>query len=161
VDEVEQAMLDPRYPEFLLKNHGVLLEVQALEQRDDQDRVHRKIRYRPKPVIEAVGPKKVSPEWFAFVETSTYDKKRKELTFSNVPTTGKIANLLVNKGSLRLKASGTSTERTVEGEISLKLPFLLKAVAIVGERIIHAEGLKILDGEVPVLNRFIAEVLRK
>jgi len=27
--------------------------------------------------------------------------------------------------------------------------------------LIHAEGLKILEGEVAVLNRFIAEVLRK
>jgi hypothetical protein len=37
---------------------------------------------------------------------------------------------------------------------------LLKPLAMIGERIIQAEGLKILDGEVAVLNRFIAEVLR-
>jgi hypothetical protein len=32
---------------------------------------------------------------------------------------------------------------------------------MIAERLIQAEGLKILDGEVPVLNRFIAEVVRK
>ena len=68
--------------------------------------------------------------------------------------------MLVNNGVLRLRPAGTAAERTLEGEIKLNLPFLLKPLAIIGERIIHAEGLKILDGEVPVLNRFIAEVLR-
>jgi len=162
LDEVERAMLDPRYFEFLLQHHGVLLEVQPQERSEDGDLVRRKVRYRPKPVIASVGPKPVPPEWFAFIESSTYDRKRKVLTFSNVPTHEKISRMLVNTGTLRLRdAGGGQTERTMEGEISLKLPFLLKPLAIIGERIIQAEGLKILDGEVPVLNRFIAEVLRK
>lgn len=160
VDEVEKAMFDERYLDFLLKHHGVLLEAQALEKSDDGARIRRKIRYRPKPVIQSVGPKTVPPEWFAFVETSTWDKGRKELSFSNVPTSNKISSMLVNTGVLRLRDVGGQTERTMDGEISLKLPFLLKPLAMIGERVIHAEGLKILDGEVPVLNRFIAEVLR-
>jgi hypothetical protein len=162
VDEVERSLLDERYAPFLLKHHGVLLEVVPMERREDGDRVHRKVRYRPKPVIESIGPRKVPPEWFAFIETSTYDKKRRELTFSNVPTSNQISKMLVNTGTLRLRdAGGGQTERTVDGEISLKLPFLLKPLAMIGERVIHSEGLKLLDGEVPVLNRFIAEVLRK
>lgn len=162
VDEVERAMLDARYGEFLLKNHGVLLEVVPQERAEEGDTVRRKVRYRPKPVIASVGPKPVPPEWFAFVESSTYDKKRKELKFTNTPTSDKISRMLVNTGTIRLRdAGGGQTERTVEGEISLKLPFLLKPVAIIGERLIQVEGLKILDGEVPVLNRFITEVLRK
>lgn len=162
VDEVERAMLDPRYFEFLLKHHGVLLEVQPVEVQDQGDKVRRKVRYRPKPVIATIGPKKVPPEWFAFIETSTYDKKKKELTFSNVPTSNTISKMLVNTGTLRLRdAGGGATERTMDGEISLKLPFLMKPLALIGEKIIQSEGLKILDGEAPVLNRFITEVLRK
>lgn len=160
VDEVERALLDERYHAFLLQHHGVLLEVQPLERKDEGDRVVRKVRYRPRPVIAAIGPKPVPPEWFAFVETSTYDRRRKELSFSNVPTSKKISNLMANTGVMRFRDSGGQTERTMEGEISLKLPFLLKPLAMIGERIIQAEGLKILDAEVPVLNRFIAEVLR-
>src|SRR4051812_3401155 len=57
--EVEQAMLDDRYLDFLLKHHGVLLEVQLLEKKDDGSRVTRKVRYRPKPVISSIGPKTV------------------------------------------------------------------------------------------------------
>ncbi|MFL5343592.1 MAG: hypothetical protein ACJ8AT_02305 [Hyalangium sp.] len=161
VDEVERAMLDPRYPEFLLKHHGVLLEVQSLEVKDEGDKVRRKVRYRPKPVIASIGPKKVPPEWFAFVESSTYDKKKKELTFTNVPTSNTISKMLVNTGTLRLRDVGGATERTMDGEISLKLGMLMKPLAMIGEKVIQSEGLKILEGEAPVLNRFIAEVLRK
>jgi hypothetical protein len=161
VEEVERALLDDRYPEFLLKHHGVLLEVQPLEKKEDGSKIRRKVRYRPKPVIQTIGPKTVPPEWFAFVESSTYDRARKELTFANVPTSQKISSMLVNTGTLRLQDSGGQTERRVEGEIKLNLPFLLKPLAMIAERVIHAEGLKILDAEVPVLNRFISDVLRK
>lgn len=160
VEEVEKALLDERYLDFLLKHHGVLLEVQLLEREDDGQVVRRKVRYRPKPVIKSVGPKEVPPEWFAFVETSTYDRRRKELQFRNVPTSNKIADMLINTGTLRLVDRGGQTERTMEGEIALKLPFFLKPLAVIGERLIHSEGLKILDNELPVLNRFIAEVVR-
>jgi len=160
LEETERAMFDERYPQFLLKHHGVLLEVQPLERKEENQLLRRQVRYRPKPVIKTVGPKPVPAEWFAFIENSTYDRNRKELTFANVPTTQKISRLLVNTGVLRLRRAGTTAERTLEGEIKLNLPFLLKPLAIIAERLIHAEGLKILDGEVPVLNRFIAEVLR-
>ena len=160
VEEAERAMLDERYPQFLLKHHGVLLEVEPLERREDGHLVRRKVRYRPKPVIQSIGPKPVPPEWFAFIESSTYDRNRKELSFSNVPTTQRISRMLVNNGVLRLRSTSGGSERTLEGEIKLNLPFLLKPLAIIAERLIHAEGLKILDGELPVLNRFIAEVIR-
>jgi hypothetical protein len=162
VDEVERSLLDARYFDFLLKHHGVLLELQPLEVKDEGNTVRRKVRYRPKPVISSIGPKPVPPEWFAFIETSTYDKKAKTLTFTNVPTSNTISKMLVNTGTLRLRDLGNGqTERTMDGEISLKLPFLLKPLGMIGEKVIQSEGLKILDGEVPVMNRFISEVLRK
>ncbi|WP_163996792.1 hypothetical protein [Pyxidicoccus caerfyrddinensis] len=162
VDEVERALLDERYFEFLLKHHGVLLELQPLEVKSEGDLVKRRVRYRPKPVIQSIGPKQVPPEYFAFIETSTYDKRRKELTFTNVPTSNTISKMLVNTGKLTLRdLGGGQTERSLDGEITLKLPFLMKPLAMIGEKIIQSEGLKILDNEVPVLNRFIAEVVRK
>lgn len=161
VEEVEKAMLHPDYTKFLLENHGVLLEAQALEVKDEGDRVRRRIRYRPKPVIKSVGPKEIPPEWFAFVEESTWDKKRKELTFRNVPTSHSISNMLVNTGTLKLRDAGNGvTERSMHGEITIKVPFLLKPLAMIAEKIIQSEGIKILEGEVPVLNRFVKEVIR-
>ncbi len=160
IEETERAMFDERYPPFLQKHHGVLLEVQPLERKEEGHLLRRQVRYRPKPVIQSIGPKTVPPEWFAFIENSTYDRNRKELSFSNVPTTQKISRMLVNTGVLRLRSAGGAVERMLEGEIKLNLPFLLKPLAMIGERLIRAEGLKILDGEVPVLNRFIAEMIR-
>lgn len=162
VEEVEKSLLDDRYLDFLLKHHGVLLEAQKLEMKDEGNRITRKIRYRPKPVIKSVGPREVPPEYFAFIENSTYDKAKKELVFTNVPTSNAISKMLVNTGVLRFRdAGGGQTERVADGEIKLVLPFFLKPLAMIGEKMIHSEGLKILDGEVPVLNKFIAEVVRR
>lgn len=161
VDEVERALLSDAYLDFLLKHHGVLLEAQLLEKKEDGAKVSRKVRYRPKPVIEQIGTKRVPPEWFAFVESSSWDKATHSGTFTNTPTSSRISSMLVNTGSIRLRdAGGGKTERTLEGEIALKLPFLLKLIAPIAEAVIHREGLKILDAEAPVMNRFIAEVLR-
>ena len=160
VDEVEQALLHPRYLDFVLQHHGVLQEAQPLEIKDDGNQIRRRIRYRPRPVIKRVGPKEIPPEWFAFVEESTWDKTRKELTFRNVPTSNAIRNMLVNTGTLRLREANGATELSMAGEIHIKVPFILKPLALIAEKIIQQEGLKILDANVPVLNRFLGEVVR-
>jgi hypothetical protein len=158
--EVEASLLDDRYLSFLLKHHGVLLEAELLEKKTEGTLTRRRVRYRPKPVIESIGPKKVPPEWFAFVEESTYDAARHQLTFKNTPTSKSIAAMMLNTGTLSLREVQGKCERAMDGEISLKLPFLLKPLALIGEAIIQREGLKILDSELPVMNRFLAEVLR-
>lgn len=159
VEEVEQALLHPDYPAFMLKN-DVVLEAQILEVKDEGDRVRRRVRYRPKPVIKSIGPRDIPPEWFAFVEESTWDKKRKELTFRNVPTSNAISNMLLNTGTMRLRASGAQTERLMSGEITIKVPFLLKPLGLIAEKVIQSEGVKLLDSELPVLQRFVNEVVR-
>ncbi len=35
---------------------------------------------------------------------------------------------------------------------------VVDTLAMIGERLIHSEGLKILDAEAPVLNRYLAEL---
>jgi hypothetical protein len=67
---------------------------------------------------------------------------------------------LHNVGTIRFQDVGGQCERTMEGEIRLDLPFFLKPVALLGEAVIQREGLKILDAEAAVMNRFLAEVLR-
>ncbi|MFO0597294.1 MAG: hypothetical protein U0228_18415 [Myxococcaceae bacterium] len=158
--EVERAFLDPRYLDFARAHHPVLLEAQVLESKTEGRRVLRKVRYLPRPVIQKIGPNEVPPQWFQFVEESTWDPDLHQLTFKNTPTSTQIANLLHNVGTLRYREVNGRCERRMEGEISLRLPFLLKPIAVIGEAVIHREGLKILDAEVPVMNRFLAEVLR-
>jgi len=149
------AMFHEDYPKFLLEKHPVLLELEPKEKAETDRDIKRKVRYRPKPVIKSIGPKTVPPEWFAFIEESTYDKAAFRMTFQNVPTTGKISRMLINKGTITLREVGGRTERTVEGDIKLDLPFLLKPLALIGEKIIQSEGLKILDGEADVMRQFL------
>lgn len=158
--EVERAFLDARYLDFVRAHHGVLLEAQILESRQDGALLRRRVRYRPRPVIEAIGGNKIPPEWFAFVEDSTWDPSRHELRFNNTPTSPQIASLLLNTGTLRFRELEGRCERHMEGEITIKLPFLLKPLALIAEAVIHTEGLKILDAEVGVMDRFLAEVVR-
>src|SRR5262245_12632448 len=106
VDEVEKAMLDERYVDFLLKHHRVLLAGQPLQNKAEGRKVRPKVRYRPKPVIQSVGAKEEPAEWFAFVEDSSYDKGKKALSFTNTPTSKKISNMLVNTGTLTLRDAG-------------------------------------------------------
>lgn len=160
VDEVERALFDERYLPFVIAHHGVLLEAQVLERKDEGPRLRRRVRYLPRPVIGHIGPNPVPPEWFAFIEDSTWDRARKELTFTNTPTSKAIEGMLHNVGTLRFRDVGGQCERTFEGEIALRLPFFLKPIALIGEAVIHREGLKILDAEAVVMNRFLGEVLR-
>ena len=162
VDEVERAILDERYFEFLLKHHGVLLEVQPLEVK------RRRRRRAPQGALPPQARHRLHWPQEGAARSGSPSSRRppttrrsKELTFTNVPTSHTISKMLVNTGTLRLRDAGRGqTERMMDGEISLKLPFLLKPLALIGEKVIQSEGLKILDGEVPVLNRFIAEVIR-
>lgn len=158
--EVERALFDARYLPFAVLHHGVLLEAAVLEQAESGGVVRRRVRYRPRPVIARIGPNEVPPEWFAFVERSTWDPQRHELRFENTPTSAAIAGLLHNTGTLRLDEVAGRCTRVVEGELSLRLPFFLKPLALLGEAVIHQEGLKILDAEVRLMNRFLVEVLR-
>jgi hypothetical protein len=160
VEEVERALFDDRYLDFVIAHHGVLLEARVLEKNDDGARLRRRVRYLPRPVIARIGPNEVPPAWFAFIEDSTWDRARRELTFKNTPTSPAIEGMLHNVGTLRFRDVGGECERTMEGEISLRLPFFLTPVAMLGEALIQREGLKILDAEARVMNRFLTEVLR-
>lgn len=155
--KVEEAMFHADYPAFLLEHHGVLLEIEPKERNETDREIKRKVRYRPKAVIESIGPKRVPPEWFAFIEESSYDKASHRLTFRNVPTSSKISSMMINKGTITLRASGESrTERITEGELKLDLPFFIKPLAMIGERVIHSEAVKILDAEARVMTKWLA-----
>lgn len=156
--DIETALLDNAYLQFLLEQHGVLLEVEPQERTESATEIRRKVRYRPEPVIKSIGPKTVPPEWFAFIEESTFDKQSHRLSFANVPTAQRIQRMMINKGTITLRELGPNkTERVLEGELKLDLPFLLKPLAPIGERIIHAEAVKLLDAEARVLKDWLSK----
>jgi hypothetical protein len=153
---VASAMLNRDYLPFVLQHHSKLLQAELLQYAETPTHITRSIRYLPRPVIESVGRKKVRPEWFEFVENSTWNKERWQLDFNNVPTTKTIAQALVNQGTIRLESITPSrTRRVTEGEIVLKLPFLLKPFAVLAERLIYTEAGKLLDAEAKAFEQWI------
>ncbi len=150
-------MLDPAYQDFLLEHHQVLAELETRSWDENDGRLMRSVRYRPKPVIEKIGNKKVPAEWFAFIEESTYVRAGHTLRFQNIPTSDRIKKMVINEGEVTLRSSGDKiTERVTAGELRLVLPFLLKPLAGIGERVIHSEAVKLLDEEARVMELWLA-----
>jgi hypothetical protein len=156
VEKVQKAMLDDAFPAFLLQHHPKMMEAAVLSREDNGSVVTRKVRYRPKPIIESVGPKKIPPEYLAFVEESTFDLEKRRLEFKNVPTVGGVARHLSNRGTMTFRDVGGECERTTSGDLDItNLPFLLRPLGAIAERIIHGEAHKLLDQEAKVLQQFL------
>ncbi|HEX9296881.1 MAG TPA: hypothetical protein VF881_13645 [Polyangiaceae bacterium] len=156
VDKVQRAMLDAAFPGFLLQHHPKMMEAEVQSREDKGSLVTRKVRYRPKPIIESVGPKKIPPEYLAFIEESTFDLEKKRLDFKNVPTMPGVARHLSNGGTMTFREVGGECERVTTGELAItNLPFLLRPLGAIAERIIHMEAHKLLDQEAKVLQQFL------
>ena len=156
VDQVQKAMLDEAFPAFLLQHHPKMMEASVVSREDKGSIVTRKVRYRPKPIIESVGPKKIPPEYLAFIEESTFDLDKRRFEFKNVPTIATVARHLSNRGTMTFRESGAECERVTSGELEVThLPFLLRPLGIIAERIIHSEAQKLLDQEARVLQLFL------
>ena len=154
LEKVEEAVLGEPFLAYLRQHHSQMMEAAAQSIESEGDRVRRKVRYRPKPIIEKIGPKRVPPEWMAWIEESTYDRRRHVLDFRNVPTVRRVADLLENRGTMRFSADGpTRTRRVIEGELKVKV-FVLGAIA---ERIIHKQAEGLLAEEARLLQRFLRE----
>ncbi len=159
IEAVEAAMFDPAYPAFLLARHDVLTAVSP-QSRDEADGViHRKVHYTPRAVFDRVGPKKIPPHWFEFVEESTWHKRERKLTFDNVPCTDKVARRFSNHGEIVLEAiSATRTRRRARAELKLfNLPFLLRPLAGMVEQLIAREARHLLETEARVLCEWLKE----
>lgn len=155
---VMKAMLDERFPEFLLKHHPKMLEAKVLEREEKGGIIGRRVRYRPKPIIESVGPKKIPPEYLAFVEESSFDIAARKFDFKNVPTVAGVAKHLQNGGTMTFADTAQGCERRANGTLEItNLPFLLRPVGALAERIIYSEAQKLLDAEAQVLQSFIDE----
>lgn len=154
---VMKAMLDERFPEYLLKHHPKMLEAVALERHEKGGVIGRRVRYRPKPIIESVGPKKIPPEYLAFIEESSFDLGARQFVFKNVPTVAGVAKHLSNGGTMTFAdTKDGGCERRAKGVLEItNLPFLLRPVGALAERIIYSEAQKLLDAEAQVLQSFI------
>ena len=154
VDRLEKAMFSEELPAFLKENMASLRDMEVLERREEDGKIVRRVRYVPVPLIDKVGPKKVPPEAMIWVEESVYDPATKTMTFKNVPTHPKVAELMRNEGTVRLQAKGPGRSlRILEGELKISVPLLGK----VAERIVFKTAGKVVEEEVAALKKFLAQ----
>ncbi|MFH1531295.1 MAG: DUF2505 family protein [Pseudomonadota bacterium] len=154
VEELERVMFHEDLPRLLTERVALIIEMNQLEASRTGDRLERKVRYLPYPMIRKIGPTTVEPEWMEWVEQSRYDFRTHAGEFANIPARGRIAKLMINTGRVRLVPLGAHrTERIVTGELKIKV-FMVGRIA---ERVIHSHATKLLDQEAAALAAIIAE----
>ena len=152
IDTVTREFLNPELFPFLKENMPkTMVSIEPVERQDKEGAISRKTRYRPQPLIKHIGPKKVTPDMMAWVEESTYDKSARVLRFRNVPDSGRLRNLLVNEGTITFRDLGGKTERTVQGELKVKV-FLLGLIA---EKMIYKNAQDILNEEAAAFSSWL------
>lgn len=158
VEAVEAAMFHPDYYDYLREQTDVLDGLSPESHEDVGDHIKRRVHYRPRPAFDHIGPKKVPPQWFEFVEQSTWDKAARKLVFANVPVTDKVARRFVNQGEIVLEQIAPGkTRRRARAELRLhNLPLMLRPLAGIAEQMIAREAKKLLENEARALHHFIA-----
>jgi hypothetical protein len=157
VEAVEAAMFHPDYYPFLRERHDVLNDVTPQSREEVDGLVKRRVLYKPRAVFEHIGPKRVPPHWFEFIEESTWDSRRRTLSFDNVPCTDKVARRFTNHGEIVLEQVAPGrTVRRAKAELKLhNLPLLLRPLGPLAEQMIAHEAKKLLAAEADVLHAFL------
>lgn len=152
VDALIEAMFDPDLPPHLTEKMSTIISIEVLERQEDDRQIRRRVKYLPVPMIKKIGPKKITPESMQWIEESTFDKARRELTFANVPTHPKVREKMTNQGTITFRSLGPDrTERTMAGELKIKFPLLGR----IAEGVISKNAAKILDEEAAVLSEWL------
>jgi hypothetical protein len=156
VDQVIEAMTDPAFPDFMKANMKLMSDIKSLDRKEDGAKLSWRLRCVPVPMIKKVGPKEVPPEALAFVQESTIDRAAKRINFKNVAEHPKVLKHLENSGTFSFRDVGGRTERTITGELKVtNLPFLLKPLGAIAERIIYSNAEDLLNEEAKVFGEFL------
>jgi hypothetical protein len=157
IEDVETAMFHPDYAAFLIEHSDVLCSAALQSFEDDGLRIRRSVQLAPRPAFDHIGSKKVPPEWFVFVEQSTWDRKSRTLSFDNVPLTREVASRVINRGEVTLEAvSAGQTRRRARAEIKVHgLPLLARPFAPLIEQMLAREARRMLEGEADAMRAWL------
>lgn len=157
VEAIEAAMFHPDYLRYLVAHHEILTGANSEALEESPAEIKRRIHYIARPAFDHVGFKEVPPNWFEFVESSTWDKRTHTLAFQNVPVAAKVRERFLNRGEIKLSAlTSDKTQRRTKAEIKLhSLPLLVRPMAGMVEQMIAREAKRLLEIEARVLTQWI------
>ncbi len=158
VDDVMTALADPAFVDFLRTRMKMMKTIEPKERKEREGGVSWKLRCVPTPIIQSVGPKKISPDALAFVQEMDIDKKARRATFKNVAEHAKVLKHLENGGTIDFRDEAGKTRRTMSGELKVVgLPFLLRPLAGIAESLIYSNAQKLLEEEASVFREFLKQ----
>jgi len=156
VDAVIEAMADPAFPDFMKSHMKLMSDIRSIDRKEEGGRLSWRLRCVPVPMIKHVGPKEVPPEALAFVQESTIDRAAGRISFKNVAEHPKVLKHLESSGTFSFRDIGGRTERTISGELKVtNLPFLLKPLGGIAEKIIYSNAENLLNEEAKVFGEFL------
>jgi hypothetical protein len=156
VDAVIDAMTDPDFPAFMKAHMKSMTDIKPIDRKEADGRLEWRLRCVPVPMIRRVGPKEVPPEALAFIQESSLDRASKRLSFRNVGEHPKVKKHLENSGTFTFRDVGGKTERTISGELKVtNLPFLLRPLGGIAERLIYSNAQNLLNEEARVFAEFL------
>lgn len=121
IERVEAALLDPGFLDRL----GELPKLgrpQLLDQRDEGDLVHRRVRYAFVGELSSAVTAVVDPAKLTWVIDSTADRRTHRSTFRIVPD--HYRDRLQASGTYTLHAEGGRTRRVAEGDLRVRFPLV-------------------------------------
>jgi hypothetical protein len=158
VSTVLDAMADANFPAFMKAHMTSMSDIIPVDRKEEGNKLSWRLRCVPKPIIKKVGPKDVPPEALAFIQESTLDKDGKRVTFRNLAEHPQVKKHLESSGTFTFREIGGKTERTISGELKVvNLPFLLKMLAPIAERLIYSNAEKLLNEEAHVFGDFLKQ----
>ena len=158
VDAVLAALADPAFVEFMRGKMKSMKSIEPLDRKERDSGVAWRLRCVPTPIIESVGPKKISPEALAFVQEMDIDRKARRASFKNVAEHPKVLKHLENGGTIEFRDEGGKTRRVMSGELKIVgLPFFLRPLAGIAENLIYSSAQKLLEEEASVFRQFLGQ----
>jgi hypothetical protein len=158
VEDVIAAMTDPEFPGFMKQHMKMMSDIKPIDRKEDGARLEWRLRCVPVPLIKKVGPKEIPPEALAFIQESSLDRNAQQLHFKNVAEHPRVHRHLENSGVFTFRSVGARTERTIKGELKVtNLPFLLKPLALLAEKLIYSNAQDLLNEEARVFTEFLRQ----
>ncbi len=158
VDQVIEAMTDPDFPAFMKAHMKSMTDIKPIDRKESDGRLEWRLRCVPVPMIKRVGPKEVPPEALAFIQESSLDRANKRLSFKNLAEHPKVKKHLENSGTFTFREVAGRTERTISGELKVtNLPFLLRPLGGIAERMIYSNAQELLNEEARVFAEFLKQ----
>ena len=151
-DELWAVLTHPRLAEVMVNEVPSLVEMEVLEVREEGTKIHRRVRYRPAPLIKKIGPKTVEPHWMEWVEESEGTRSPLVLEYRNIPRVDSVAKLLRNSGTMEIRKDGAGTRRIISGELRVRFPLLGR----IAEKVIYGQAKGLLDEEAAAMRTILA-----